>query len=189
VPSREISPDPCRSRRLRDAPNSRLRKAPTAIRNAAHTRSGGVSTARSLSTGLTPFSPRDLRRPGHSSSGRRPRPRPARARAGGNHTRSGSRGPHGPGPPRAPRHLTPQGLCRHGSAVAGPQGRTTVGLARSRPLNILADLSSRVAGDPARVADDSERIMRALAATASRCQTRVAASDGPGRPVLREDRY
>ena len=41
------------------------------MRNAAHTRSGGVSTARSLSTGLTPFSPRDLRRPGGGRSGRR----------------------------------------------------------------------------------------------------------------------
>jgi hypothetical protein len=71
VPSREVSPEASRSRRLRDPPISCRRKAPTAMRNAAHTRSGGVSTARSLSTGLTPFSPRGLRRPGGGRSGRR----------------------------------------------------------------------------------------------------------------------
>jgi hypothetical protein len=108
VPSREISPEASRSRRLRDAPISCRRKAPTAMRNAAHTRSGGVSTARSLSTGLTPFSPRDLRRPGGGTNGRRLSAGGPRSRPPGPRPRAlWLAGPHDPGPPRAPRHPTP----------------------------------------------------------------------------------
>jgi DNA helicase II / ATP-dependent DNA helicase PcrA len=45
--------------------------------------------------------------------------------------------------------------------MADPQGRTTGGSAHSRPISILADRSAREAGGPARVADDSERILLA----------------------------
>jgi hypothetical protein len=120
VPSREISPEASRSRRLRDAPISCRRKAPTAMRNAAHTRSGGVSTARSLSTGLTPFSPRPSPSRWRQPPARDPGPPPRRRRP---HTRSGSRGPARPrraASPTAPDAI--QGLSRHGRAVAAPQG-------------------------------------------------------------------
>jgi hypothetical protein len=152
VPSREISPDASRSRRLRDAPISCRRKAPTAMRNAAHTRSGGVSTARSLSTGLTPFSPRSSPSRGGRSAPACPRPRPAcgHARAG-ERTWALARGAARPRP--AASLAAPdatQGLCRHGRAAAGPQGRTTAGSARTRPISILADRSAREAGGPAR---------------------------------------
>jgi hypothetical protein len=99
VPSREISPDASRSRRLRDAPISCRRKAPTAMRNATHTRSGGVSTARSLSTALTPFSPRSSSSRAAEAAPGCPRPRPAcgHARAG-DRTRALARGAARPGP-------------------------------------------------------------------------------------------
>jgi hypothetical protein len=54
VPSREISPDASCSRRRR-APISCRRKPATAMRNATHIRSGGVSTVRSFSTGAHPL--------------------------------------------------------------------------------------------------------------------------------------
>jgi hypothetical protein len=57
MPSAEISPARSASRCLRDVPISCRRKAATAMRNAAHTRRGGVSTLRSLSTGLTSLQP------------------------------------------------------------------------------------------------------------------------------------
>jgi hypothetical protein len=57
MPSAEISPERSGSRCLRDVPISCRRKAPTAMRNAAHTRRGGVRTLRSLSIGLTSLQP------------------------------------------------------------------------------------------------------------------------------------
>jgi len=120
VPSREISPDASRSRRLRDAPISCRRKAPTAMRNAAHTRSGGVSTARSLSTGLTPFSPRDLRRPGGGTNGRRLPAGRLRSRPPGRRPRAlwlaGAARPRPAASPTTPDAT--QGLCRRGRAAA-----------------------------------------------------------------------
>jgi hypothetical protein len=55
VLSREISPVASSSRRRRAAPISCRRKTATAMRNATHTRSGGVSTVRSFSTGAHPL--------------------------------------------------------------------------------------------------------------------------------------
>jgi hypothetical protein len=55
VSSREISPDASCSRRRRAAPISCRRKRATAMRNATHIRSGGVSTVRSFSTGAHPL--------------------------------------------------------------------------------------------------------------------------------------
>jgi hypothetical protein len=71
--SPEISPERSASRRLRDVPISCRRKAPTAMRNAAHTRRGGVSTLRSLSIGLTFLQPAMIFA-GYGQSGRRQRP-------------------------------------------------------------------------------------------------------------------
>lgn len=121
VPSREISPDASRSRRLRDAPISCRRKAPTAMRNAADTRSGGVSAARSLSTGLTSFSPRDRRRPrGGRSAAACPRPGPPAVTAAGDRPRAGSRGRRSQArrEPRARSWPLPSRLCRGRPAVA-----------------------------------------------------------------------
>jgi len=56
--SGEISSDPSRSRRLRRAPISCRRNAPTAMRNATHTTSGGTRTLKSLITRAPPFGPR-----------------------------------------------------------------------------------------------------------------------------------
>ena len=114
---------------------------------------------------------------------------PAPARAGGDHRRALARGARAAQVHREPTAPDAAGPLPPRPCHGRPAGRTTAGLARSRHVTILADRSAREAGDPARVADDSERIMRALAARASRCQTRVAASDGPGGPVLKKERY
>ena len=53
--SGEISSDPSSSRRLRRALISCRRNAPTPMRNAAHTTSGGTSTLKSLITRAPPF--------------------------------------------------------------------------------------------------------------------------------------
>ena len=56
--SGEISSDPSRSRRLRRTPISCRRNAPTPMRNATHTTSGGTRTLKSLITRAPPFGPR-----------------------------------------------------------------------------------------------------------------------------------
>jgi hypothetical protein len=73
MPSAEISPERSGSRCLRDVPISCRRKAPTAMRNAAHTRRGGVSTLRSLSIGLTSLQPATIFA-GYGQCGCRQRP-------------------------------------------------------------------------------------------------------------------
>jgi hypothetical protein len=181
VLSREISPDASRSRRLRDAPISCRRKAPTAMRNAAHTRSGGVSTARSLSTGLTPFSPR-------SSPYRGGRSGPPAC----GHARARDRAlwlaePHDPG------CREPRGTRRHSGPLPSRPccGRPTGADHRRLGAQSPYKHSGRPLRARGRRPGTGWQMIAsgscALAATAPRCRTRVAGSDAPGRPALRKN--
>jgi hypothetical protein len=102
MPSAEISPERSASRCLRDVPISCRRKAPTAMRNAAHTRRGGVSTVRSLSIGLTSLQPATIFA-GYGQSGRRQRPAgcPQAARLGSSTAPDGCRQGRSPAPQAA----------------------------------------------------------------------------------------